>query len=190
MQSRRASSPPAGRGWSPRAHNNIFALLALVVGVAAHVPPSPRELAHLARLQREHLARAPSTQLSAAPDYSCSEGVTSSSEVWKVTGTSLGGWLVLEPWLTPSLFYQFLGADVKYGPDIEAIKAKTGMDQKSFCTALGPAEANRQLRRHWRLWVTEEHIAGIAATGATHVRIPIYAVKLFAFLYWREYTGQ
>ena len=25
------------------------------------------------------------------------------------TGTALGGWLVLEPWITPSLFYQFLG---------------------------------------------------------------------------------
>jgi len=24
-------------------------------------------------------------------------------------GAALGGWLVLEPWLTPSLFYQFLG---------------------------------------------------------------------------------
>ena len=39
--------------------------------------------------------------------------------------------------------------------------------------ALGPAEANRQLLRHWRLWVTEEHIADIAKTGSTHVRIPI-----------------
>jgi hypothetical protein len=26
-----------------------------------------------------------------------------------LTGTALGGWLVLEPWITPSLFYQFLG---------------------------------------------------------------------------------
>jgi glucan 1,3-beta-glucosidase len=25
-------------------------------------------------------------------------------------GTALGGWLVLEPWITPSMFYQFLGA--------------------------------------------------------------------------------
>ena len=48
-------------------------------------------------------------------------------EPWKVQGTSLGGWLVLEPWLTPSLFYQFLGADVKYGPDIEKIKEKTAI---------------------------------------------------------------
>ena len=24
-------------------------------------------------------------------------------------GTNIGGWLVLEPWITPSLFYRFLG---------------------------------------------------------------------------------
>ena len=32
-------------------------------------------------------------------------------------GTALGGWLVLEPWITPSLFYQFLGASEKFGDD-------------------------------------------------------------------------
>ena len=30
-------------------------------------------------------------------------------------GTALGGWLVLEPWLTPSLFYQFLGQSERWG---------------------------------------------------------------------------
>ena len=30
------------------------------------------------------------------------------------SGTALGGFLVLEPWITPSLFYQFLGATSKY----------------------------------------------------------------------------
>lgn len=34
---------------------------------------------------------------------------------WHMRGTSLGGWLVLEPWITPSLFYQFLGASKKWG---------------------------------------------------------------------------
>jgi len=24
-------------------------------------------------------------------------------------GTNIGGWMVLEPWITPSLFYRFLG---------------------------------------------------------------------------------
>lgn len=138
----------------------------------AHVPPSPAEMAHLARLQRQAAERH-ARRLEPAPDYTCPEGVKSVAEKWRVSGTSLGGWLVLEPWLTPSLFYQFLGADVRYGPDIEKIRSKTGMDQKSFCTALGPAEANRQLRRHWKLWLTEDHIADIARTGSTHVRIPI-----------------
>ena len=150
--------------------------LACFRGALAHVPPTPSEYAHLAKLQqarREANERQPKRRLDTAPDYTCSEGVQSEAENWKVSGTSLVGWLVLEPWLTPSLFYQFLGTDIKYGPDIDNIRLKTGMDQKSFCRALGPAEANRQLRRHWKLWVTEKHIADIAATGATHLRIPI-----------------
>ena len=45
---------------------------------------------------------------------------------------------MLEPWLTPSLFYQFLGTDTKYGPDIEAIKAKTN-DLAQAAMKLGEA---------------------------------------------------
>ena len=140
-----------------------------------HVPPSPAEMAHLHKLQRGHAAR-PARQLAAAPDYTCSGSAAAGGVVhdenWKVSGTSLGGWLVLEPWITPSLFYQFLGADQTFGPSIEAIKEKTGLDQKSFCTALGPYEANKQLRRHWSAWLTEDHIVRLKATGSTHVRPP------------------
>ena len=70
----------------------------------------------------------------------------------QLRGVNLHGWLVLQPWVTPSLFYQFLGADVRHGPNILNIKKHTAMDQKTFCTALGPAEANKQLRRHWAAW--------------------------------------
>ena len=28
-----------------------------------------------------------------------------------MTGTNAGGWMVLEPWITPSLFYRFLGKE-------------------------------------------------------------------------------
>ena len=130
---------------------------------------------HLQHLRESYAKSQHARQLSAVPDYTCTASSVGRlpSEKWKVSGTSLGGWLVLEPWLTPSLFYQFLGADIRYGPDIDKIKEKTGMDQKSFCTALGPKEANRQLRLHWKQWMTEQHIADIAATGATHVRIPV-----------------
>ena len=115
------------------------ARLALVLGCAsAHIPPSPAEMKHLQHLRESYAKSQHARQLSAVPDYTCTASSVGRlpSEKWKVSGTSLGGWLVLEPWLTPSLFYQFLGADIRYGPDIDKIKEKTGMDQKSFCTAL------------------------------------------------------
>jgi glucan 1,3-beta-glucosidase len=44
-----------------------------------------------------------------------------------VTGTNLGGWMVLEPWITPSMFYQFLGK-----PHNET-NENIGRDHYSFC---------------------------------------------------------
>eukprot|EP01039_Chlorochromonas_danica_P008234 gene8234-9081_t len=85
-------------------------------------------------------------------------------------GTSLGGWLVLEPWITPSLFYQFLGATEKWG---EQAKDHVALDCYTFCTALGKEEANRQLRQHWSSWVTEGEIANLAAMGVETLRIPV-----------------
>jgi len=70
-----------------------------------------------------------------------------------IVGTNIGGWMVLEPWITPSLFYRFLGKTHSEG---------VGMDCYSFCEALGPVEGNKVMRAHWDAWVTEEHIAGLA----------------------------
>jgi len=88
----------------------------------------------------------------------------------QVRGVNLGGWLVLEPWITPSIFFQFLSAQKKYG---DKAKDKTGMDMYSFCRALGPEEGNRQLRIHWREWVKEEDIKKLASFGINSVRIPV-----------------
>ena len=85
-------------------------------------------------------------------------------------GAALGGWLVLEPWITPSLFYQFLGASQKWG---DAAPDHVGLDTLSFCSSLGPVEANKQLRRHWKTWVTEQQIIDLKALGADTVRIPV-----------------
>ena len=56
----------------------------------------------------------------------------------QVRGVNLGGWMVLEPWITPSLFYQFLGKG----------EGEIAMDSYTFCEVLGAKEANRQLRQH------------------------------------------
>ena len=103
--------------------------------------------------------------------YSCmNDNAGKKLNNFHMRGTALGGWLVLEPWITPSLFYQFLGASEKWGDDA---KNRIGIDSKTFCLALGDDEANRQLRNHWKTWVTEEQIAVLAATGIDTIRIPV-----------------
>lgn len=72
--------------------------------------------------------------------------------------------MVLEPWITPSLFYQFLGKD----------ETSTATDIFSFCKVLGPEEGNKQLRRHWDTWVTEEIIEELKESGAVNsLRLPV-----------------
>ncbi|CAN0345923.1 unnamed protein product, partial [Scytosiphon promiscuus] len=47
------------------------------------------------------------------------------------------------------------------------------MDMYTFCEALGPEEGNKQLKRHWKTWVTESDIAQIATVGVNTVRLPV-----------------
>ncbi len=82
----------------------------------------------------------------------------------QIRGVNLGGWMVLEPWITPSLFYQFLGKD----------ENTTATDIHSFCRVLGPEEGNKQLRRHWDTWVTQDIIVELAQSGAVNsLRLPV-----------------
>jgi len=71
--------------------------------------------------------------------------------------------MVLEPWVTPSLFYQFLGQE----------KDSVAMDTLSFCQVLGVSEGNRQLRQHWDTWLTEDHVAQLASLGINALRLPV-----------------
>ena len=81
-----------------------------------------------------------------------------------IVGTNIGGWMVLEPWITPSLFYRFLGKTHSEG---------VGVDSYTFCEALGPVEGNAVLRAHWDSWVTEDHIKALADRQVEVVRLPI-----------------
>lgn len=106
-------------------------------------------------------------------DYTCKVDKNDPKGVlndFHLRGTALGGWLVLEPWLTPSLFYQFLGASEQWGDDAPK---RVAIDSKTFCTALGKEEANRQLRNHWRTWVNESIVASLRESGVETLRIPV-----------------
>ncbi|KAH8679968.1 1,3-beta glucanase [Tricladium varicosporioides] len=78
----------------------------------------------------------------------------------KVRGVNLGGWFVLEPWITPSLFQPWAnGGGV--------------VDEYTFTATLGKAAAQNQLTQHWASWITEADFKEIASFGLNHVRIPI-----------------
>jgi len=78
----------------------------------------------------------------------------------KVRGVNLGGWLVLEPWITPSIFEQWAdGGSV--------------VDEYTLTAALGQDEASRRLNAHWSSWITEADFQEIASMGLNHVRIPV-----------------
>ncbi|KAG8683550.1 exo-1,3-beta-glucanase, partial [Ceratobasidium sp. 395] len=76
-----------------------------------------------------------------------------------VRGVNLGGWLVLEPWITPSLF--------------DGTGKTTIIDEYTFGQFQDKAVAKAKLVKHWNTWITEPDFAAIAAAGLNHVRIPI-----------------
>ncbi len=89
-------------------------------------------------------------------------------------GVNLGGWLVLEKWMTPSLF--------------EGIRAN---DEYAFCQ--GGADALKRLRKHRDTFITEADFRWMAARGLNAVRLPVgYWVLEDAspFVSAREHLGQ
>ncbi|THH03953.1 hypothetical protein EW145_g5870 [Phellinidium pouzarii] len=77
----------------------------------------------------------------------------------KVRGVNIGGWLVLEPWITPSLFDN-TGND--------AI-----VDEWTFGKLQDRSTAQAALKQHWDTFYTETDFGDIAAAGLNLVRLPI-----------------
>ncbi|KAI9830008.1 MAG: exo-1,3-beta-glucanase [Phylliscum demangeonii] len=82
-----------------------------------------------------------------------------------VRGVNIGGWLVLEPWITPSIFQKLHGV----------------VDEFTLTQQLGPDTARSILKSHWDSWATLQDFQRIAGAGFNTVRIPIgyWAFKKF-----------
>jgi len=78
----------------------------------------------------------------------------------KVRGLNIGGWLVLEPFITPSIFQQL---DQSLGI----------VDEFTLTGKLGTDAAYNILKPHWDSWVTFADFQKIANAGFNTVRIPI-----------------
>ncbi|RUS35069.1 glycoside hydrolase superfamily [Jimgerdemannia flammicorona] len=82
-----------------------------------------------------------------------------------IRGVNLGGWLVLEPFITPSIFDP-------YNPN--PYNASQGIiDEWTISAYLGTTAARSLLDNHYATWVTEKDIRRIADVGLDHIRIPI-----------------
>ncbi|XP_023326029.1 probable glucan 1,3-beta-glucosidase A isoform X1 [Eurytemora carolleeae] len=90
----------------------------------------------------------------------------------KVRGVNLGGWLVLEPWITPKFF-----EEVNDGGD-------KIVDEYTYAQYLDPAVYKERMVKHWDTFYTKEEFAKLAASGIEILRIPI------AYWYWDVIEGE
>ncbi|GAB7343443.1 hypothetical protein MBLNU457_1469t2 [Dothideomycetes sp. NU457] len=77
-----------------------------------------------------------------------------------IRGVNIGGWLVLEPWITPSIFQVF--------PDSMGIVDEYTLGQNTNYTY-----ANATLVQHWNNWFQYSDIQKISDSGFNLIRIPI-----------------
>lgn len=81
-----------------------------------------------------------------------------------IRGVNLGGWFVLEPYMTPSLFEPFQNGNDQSGVPV---------DEYHWTQTLGKEAALRILQKHWSTWITEQDFKQISNLGLNFVRIPI-----------------
>ena len=84
-----------------------------------------------------------------------------------IRGVNVGGWLSIEPFITPSLFQTFnSSANV--------------VDEWTLTSTLGPDQAKETIEQHYSSFVNAQTFSDIRAAGFDHVRIP--------FSYWAVTT--
>ncbi|TKA50078.1 hypothetical protein B0A53_06463 [Rhodotorula sp. CCFEE 5036] len=110
------------------------------------------------------------------------------SEPWdwetdRIRGVNLGGWLSLEPFITPSLFERYLDHVPEPARDEWSLSELVRADQRlEPSVALGAGGAGADLgterlerflrREHYEQFITEHDFAEIAAAGLNWIRLP------------------
>lgn len=76
-----------------------------------------------------------------------------------IRGVNLGGWLSIEPFITPSLFNTY--------------QSNQGIvDEWTLTKELGPSKAAQVIEKHYSQFIKEQDFADVQAAGFDHVRIP------------------
>jgi glucan 1,3-beta-glucosidase len=91
-----------------------------------------------------------------------------------IRGVNLGGWLVMEPWITPKLFEAANDGVPRVNGTLAVVDEYTWRAAPD-----GHSDRAKMLRQHWDEWVTEQHIEDLHQAGITHLRVPV------AYWYWK-----
>ena len=76
----------------------------------------------------------------------------------KIRGVNVGGWLLLEPWITPKLF-----EEVNVGDNVDKI-----VDEWTYAEFVRTADEgfyNEKLDRHWDTYVTYQEFQQLSEAG-------------------------
>ncbi|RPB16818.1 glycoside hydrolase [Morchella conica CCBAS932] len=76
-----------------------------------------------------------------------------------IRGVNVGGWLIIEPFITPSFFDAYSSA---YGV----------VDEYTLTKTLGESKTKETVEKHYSTFVNEATFKGIRDAGLDHVRIP------------------
>ena len=77
-----------------------------------------------------------------------------------IRGVNLGGWLLLEPWITPVFFEEM---------NVGELKDKV-VDEWTYAELLDPLVYKARMIGHWSTFVQKSHFAELKMAGISHVR--------------------
>ncbi|AQZ17593.1 EXG2 (YDR261C) [Zygosaccharomyces parabailii] len=84
-----------------------------------------------------------------------------------IKGVTLGGWLLTEPYIIPSLYESALKLADNLGCN------GTIVDEFTLCQVLGYEEAKSLLKAHFDSWIIEDDFRQISEDGFNLVRLPV-----------------
>ena len=77
-----------------------------------------------------------------------------------IRGVNLGGWLLLEPWITPVFFEAVNVGDLQ----------DKVVDEWTYAELLDPVVYKSRMLGHWSTFVARSHFEELVAAGISHVR--------------------
>ncbi|KLO12560.1 glycoside hydrolase [Schizopora paradoxa] len=83
----------------------------------------------------------------------------------KINGVNLGGWFVLEPFITPTLYQKYQNAN--------PLAQDEWTLSQDMTADTSPGGGISQIEDHYNTFITEEDIAQIAGAGLNYVRVPM-----------------